>query len=197
MNEPPDKLTWLVDPSLLLSQNVPWCSTTGASRLFLLVGLVWSIAERSVTPLLVMFTAAVLLTMFLKPQLQSRQGAVGIIPRQDHQQQMSYAPQYQLRQSAQQPQYMYQSAQQQPAYLSNPMPLSGYHNAVRSTRPIISPEHEDYLRRMYSQVDVLPVEFFLNPIPDNTLMARYPSFYQSSEVDRSIVADQGNLRYIR
>ena len=192
MNEPPDK-SWLVDPSLLLSANLPLCSTSGASRLFLLVGLVWSIVERSATPFLVMFTAAVLMTIFLKPQL----GSAEIIYRPQIQQQMSYTNPYHLRQSAQQPQYTYSQSAQQPAYMSNPMPLGSYHNAVRSTCPMIETQHADYLRRMYSQVDVLPVEFFLNPIPDPTLSSRYPSWWQSSEVDRSIVADSGNMRYIR
>jgi hypothetical protein len=177
--------SWLEQPLLLLSDKLPWCSVPSVARLFLILGIVWSLVERSVVPILVMFTAAVLMTMFLKPQ----QKMMGNFYRQEAQ---HSAPQYQMRQSAQQQQYS-----QQPAYLSNPMPLGDYRSAVRSVRPMIEPQHEDYMRRMYSQVDVLPVELMLNPIPDPTLQARYPTWWQSSEIDRSIVQDQGNMRYIR
>ncbi len=79
----------------------------------------------------------------------------------------------------------------------NPMPLGDYYHAVNSVAPAAAPGPDDALKRLYSAPGTMPEGLYTNPIPDPTLMARTPFFWQSSEVDRNIVADQGNLRFIR
>lgn len=85
----------------------------------------------------------------------------------------------------------------QGAEVRNPMPLGDYYSAVNSVAPRAAPGPDDALKRLYSAPGVTPEGLYTNPIPDPTLMARGPFFWQSSEVDRNIVADQGNLRFIR
>jgi hypothetical protein len=126
-----------------------------------------------------MFSAAVLMTLLLEKKKLATQQQQQQMQQQQHHRQGLPLPQF-----------------QQP-YPMNPMPLGSYYSAVRSIAPQIDVRHENHLQRLYSQSDMLPYEFSLNPIPDPTLMARPPVFWQSSEVDRSIVQDQGNLRYIR
>lgn len=157
---------WWDQPGVLLQRH-DYQSVLFAVQIYLLVGVVWSLYERSLLPLLVMFAAAVLLTLMKK---DNRDELSKIIQEQP-------AMSYQINR--------------------NPMPFGDYAAAIRSQVPPLpccyDPAEE--LRRLYTPVTEWPTGFRMNPLPDPTLMARQPFWPISSEMDRNIMRDTNILRY--
>ena len=94
-----------------------------------------------------------------------------------------------------------QQSHQQPLILPAIEPNSGpfqFNTAVRSSQPMSTTHHVNYIERMKRPIDEVDPGLVTNPLPDPTFMARQPIFDHSAENaanERARLQNLGRMRF--